>query len=520
MENNVQAKNITAIDDYINKVYKIVLLLIPGACEAAGLTFTVLKFLGYLPETVSWTSLIIFVTTCILYLAIGIVLICTGIKDKKVKPGKLKAAKIFIAVLLFIQWNFITYMVPSTDFWGYCFFFVLLSGFFLDWKLTSVCAAEIGISLFVSWFTIGDAVLPVRDNLFVMNMVLRVICIMLGLISIVLLVFLVNRFLVNAKKDEMERNNERVRNVLATVRELSDNLMKAGTALAEISANEAASAEELSSTSERLLSGSNVLMEKARTSTENLNELKTSGAELSENVQRVGETSDEVMKKSSENENMLNSLQEVNKEVITSMEVTNGVAGNLSEAVDGIDDTLKLISDIAMQTNILSINASIEAAHAGEAGKGFSVVAGEVGNLAARTQESLKEIKAVMDNIRENIEAMTEYVGDNNEKLHRQSEYFGNVFGNMSEMNEMLRQTADNIRTMNEVHGRQTEIIGHTVDISSDIAESIEVENKGFHQISAMVDSNAKDAASISQQVEAIKVMAENIGCLLTDSAE
>lgn len=520
MEKNVQTKFITAIDDYINKVYKIVLLLIPGACQAAGLTFTALKFMGYVPETVSWTSLVIFDVTCLLYLAIGIFLICTGIKDRIVKPGKLKAAKIFIAILLLIQWNFITYMIPSTDFWGYAFFFVLLSGFLLDWKLTAISAGEIGISIFVSWFIKGDIALPTRDELFVLNLVLRIICIVLGLVSIVLLVFLINRFLVNAKKDEMERNNERVQNVLYTVQNLSEKLMKAGTALSDISTNEASSAEELSSTSEQLLSNSNILLEKARTSISNLNELRDSGTELSDNVRKVGETSDEVMRKSSENEEMLNSLQSVNKEVITSMEETNSVAGKLSEAVEGINDTLKLISDIAMQTNILSLNASIEAARAGEAGKGFSVVAHEVGNLAARTQNSLTEIRTVMDNVRENVEAMTRYVGDNNEKLQRQSECFGNVFSNMEEMNDLLRQTAQDISAMNEVHGRQTEIIGHTVDISSDIAGSIEEENKGFSEISAMVENNARDAVSVSQQVEVIKEMAEHIDKLLTGSAE
>ncbi len=318
---------------------------------------------------------------------------------------------------------------------------------------------------------------------------------------------------------DVENNEQRMEKVLSSVKTISQKLSDAGTALSDISTNEASSAEELSSTSEQLLSNSNILLEKARTSISNLNELRDSGTELSDNVRKVGETSDEVMRKSSENEEMLNSLQSVNKEVITSMEETNSVAGKLSEAVEGINDTLKLISDIAMQTNILSLNASIEAARAGEAGKGFSVVAHEVGNLAARTQNSLTEIRTVMDNVRENVEAMTGYVGDNNEKLQRQSEYFGNVFSNMEEMNDLLRQTAQDISAMNEVHGRQTEIIGHTVDISSDIAGSIEEENKGFSEISAMVENNARDAVSVSQQVEVIKEMAEHIDRLLTGSA-
>ena len=226
-----------------------------------------------------------------------------------VKPHKLKAVKIFVILLLFVQWNFITYMIPATDFWGYCFFFVLFSGFFLDWKLTAIAAAEIGISLAASWFIKGGEALPVKNDLFVLNMVCRVICIVLGLSLIVIFVYLVGRFLVNAKKDEMERNNERVQTVLSTVREISEQFISAGSALSDISANEAASAEQLSSTSSELLSNSNVLLEKARTGVENLNELKDSGMQLSENVRKVGDNSDEVMKKSSANEELLNSLR-------------------------------------------------------------------------------------------------------------------------------------------------------------------------------------------------------------------
>lgn len=165
-----------------------------------------------------------------------------------------------------------------------------------------------------SWFIKGGEALPVKNDLFVLNMVCRVICIVLGLSLIVIFVYLVGRFLVNAKKDEMERNNERVQTVLSTVREISEQLISAGSALSDISANEAASAEQLSSTSSELLSNSNVLLEKARTGVENLNELKDSGMQLSENVRKVGDNSDEVMKKSSANEELLNSLRFVNKE--------------------------------------------------------------------------------------------------------------------------------------------------------------------------------------------------------------
>ena len=314
---------------------------------------------------------------------------------------------------------------------------------------------------------------------------------------------------------QVESNEDRMGTVLSSVKQISENLYTAGTTLSEISTNETNAANELSMTSENLLENSNALREKASLSMTNLNELKESGEELSENVRKVGETSEEVIRKSAENEKALNSLQTINKEVIQSMEETNAVAAKLSEAVQGIDSTLKLINDIAFQTNILSLNASIEAARAGEAGKGFSVVAHEVGNLAARTQNSLSEISSVMDRVRNNVADMTAYVDDNNKKLGLQNEHFDTVFNNIGEINDILQQSKADIAAMNDVHAKQSEIIRHTVNMSADIADSIETSNKEFEVISGMVLQNAQDAQSMTEQVTAINKMAGQIDELL-----
>ena len=101
---NVPKKYLSALDEYINKVYILVLLLVPGACECAGLAYTFSKFMGWLP-TVSWVALIIFDVTCLLYLAIGIFFIKTGIKDGYVLESKLKAGKLFLVLIMFIQFN-------------------------------------------------------------------------------------------------------------------------------------------------------------------------------------------------------------------------------------------------------------------------------------------------------------------------------------------------------------------------------------------------------------------------------
>ncbi len=79
-----------------------------------------------------------------------------------------------------------------------------------------------------------------------------------------------------------------------------------------------------------------------------------------------------------------------------SNETTNAM-NDINEQVNSINDAIAVIDQIAFQTNILSLNAAVEAATAGEAGKGFAVVAGEVRNLASRSAEAAKEIKELVE---------------------------------------------------------------------------------------------------------------------------
>lgn len=517
LRSNYGKLNISALDEYINRVYKLVLLLVPGACECAGLAYTFSKFMGWLP-TVSWIPLVIFDITCLLYLAIGIVFIKTGIKDGVVIKSKLLAGKIFLAVIMLIQFNFILYMIPATDFWGFAFFFVILTAFFLDWKIVAVTAVEIGGSLAASWFLYGEVHLPASGEGFPVNMLDRVVCVALSLVTIVLLTFLINKFLVNAKKDEMERNTEQVKNVLSAVQSLSEKLRTAGESLSIISERESESANRLALTSEELAQSSNQLSVKAGESTSNLNELNRWQSVMTENVSKVEVTSRELLDKSTENQKIINDLHTVNGEVTVSMKASVAVAAKLSEAVREIGSTLKLISDISSSTNILAINASIEAARAGEAGKGFAVVAAEVGKLANNTQESLTAVQSVIARVQQNVKELTVQVEENSAKLETQNRYFDSVFEYLREMMGMLSDSVKAIETMGEAHGKQNDAIERTMSINRDISDSILTANERFSAINSMAEQNASDIATVAAQAGTINGMVSEMTVLLNQN--
>lgn len=502
------------IRNYINKTYTLVIILTTGSTTIAGATFLLMKMFGLYPD-VSYTGLSVFLATCIIYLIAGFILIKTAYTEnldggKYLKPRMLTAGKIFLNILFVVQFNFIAYLIPSRDYWAFAFFFVIVMSFLLDFKFICLCAGEILASLAVL-FIIKPSSLPVRDELFAADTLLRIIGVVLSVFGVTLLVFFVNRYLVNIKKDD----SARVENILMAAKSVSRDLLDSGEILTRISESGSDIAKELATTGEELLAGSNILSEKASQSISNLNELKDCGASLNENVEKVAQTSRELLGKSKENEIFIHDLKKANDEIAEAMKSTYEAAKGLQAAIKGIDDTLELINDVAFRTNILSINAAVEAAHAGEAGKGFAVVADEVGNLATSTQSSLENIQGIVDQVRANISQMQKRVEENYTKLDRQSENFSNVFENLVTMNGLLQQTVSDIDAVNEAHDRQSEVIGRTTDISEDIADSINNENAGFTAISNMAENNAADIVKMSEQIKAINEMAERIGDLL-----
>lgn len=505
---------LSALDEYINKVYILVLIVTPGACQCAGLLYTFEKIMGWMP-TVNWAALIVFDISCLIYLIIGIFLIKTGFSDGLVRSSKLKFAKKFLVVLMFIQYNFITYMIPAKDFWGFAFFFVLMMTFFLDYKMVAIAALLVAVSQTVAWVVRADVLLPEKDTMFITNMLDRIVCVVLSLPTIVLLIYLVSHFLVNAKKDEMERNNEKVQNVLNSVQTLSENLFRAGTALSQVSESESSSVEELSATSMQLLESSDMLGGKIEESMANLNELDEWKNVVADNVEKVETVSKDLLDKSRENEKLLADLQTINGEVANSMHATTDVTRKLAGAVEQIGTTLNLINEISASINLLALNASIEAARAGEAGRGFAVVAQEVGNLANSTKDSLQEVETVIESVQCNVDEITMKVQDNSKKMERQNEYFANVFTGIQDMTQLLGASADAIDTMGEAHSKQAMVIQNTVSINQEVAENIRNEIKQFHSINEMMEANADDVSKMTAQINAINGMVDELNRLL-----
>lgn len=509
-------KKRSSVEVYLSVVFKWGITILVSAVMAAAVSFTTMKIAGVYP-TVSWIALLLFDCMDIVFFTSGMILVKTGFEDGYLKEGRLKAGKIFVTFVLVLQWNYILYMIPSRTFWGFLFFFVILIAFFLDMRLVLFNGIACMASLFIGWAVKGTLLMPVKDELFVGDIIITLMSLVLSLAGLCIFIFLMTYFLVNAKKDELEENNRRVQGVLDKAAVITERLGEASGVLLATSQNESASTEELSAISESLMEGSDNIMERAKESKQNLAELEKSTSDMVERIGQVNEMSQNLLSTATSSEQAMNNLIAISEQVEQSTQNTLSVTGKLQEEVGEIGKTLDIINEIAASTSLLALNASIEAARAGEAGRGFAVVAQEVGNLASNTKASLDSVNTVILRVTEGTEDVARYVNESASHMRNQNQVMVDTIQGVRNMLVLLKQSVDVITSVTGLQKRQDEVIDTTIAISENIANGIVEENAQFSNIAEMVQNNTEEITTLATQVDVLNKLVQELNELLEE---
>jgi len=187
----------------------------------------------------------------------------------------------------------------------------------------------------------------------------------------------------------------------------------------------------------------------------------------------------------------------ISQQIVASTNTSAQLVSALSDSIQKIGEITTVIKEIADQTNLLALNAAIEAARAGEQGRGFAVVADEVRKLAERTTSSTSEISGVIDRIRSETVAAVESMGGVKQEVEEGAAY--------------NRQAGESLQQIAIAAGQVEERVGRIVSSTSQQSAATGAVTRNMEEISAMSQENSVNIQQMGAGAEEVSRIAMDL---------
>lgn len=305
---------------------------------------------------------------------------------------------------------------------------------------------------------------------------------------------------------------EKLRSMTGNIKDTTNNLLQSGDSLKSLASHTNITANEIGYSVGDIAKSAVTQAEYIESATMQITHMGAMIESIVHEVQTLDKVSKDIKSADARLEQIINELETSNNKTLEAIKKIDASVHMTNEAVRKIQETVDLITAIASETNLLALNASIEATRAGEAGRGFAVVASQVSKLSEDSNNSAKTIEDIIQQLSASSEASVEIMARARDIIAEQQEKFDETkekFADVSKCIEISITETENIyvqtKDCDKARIKVTDLIQNLSAIADQNAVSTQKTNVSMEEMNATINllaKSAKDLKEIAEELE------------------